>query len=261
MHVPVTQAGETLMTETTWFFIAAITMALGACYFLTQLKGPTRQAENSALLQFFICLVATATYLAMAFGQGSVFMDDGRQVHISRYVTWTVTTPLLLLGLCITALGSPLRDRHGMVAGLLGADVFMILTGLMSALAYPGTPAKWVWFGLSTGAFVAIYVLLLREFREEARKTGEDSHRLYMRNAGFLTVAWFLYPVHFLLGTEAFGVYGTLATVAGYALLDILSKVVYGVFALSGTKRQQASKVERTAESRRGGLAPMPAGE
>ena len=45
----------------------------------------TRDEENRYLLHLFVTLAATASYLAMALGQGSLVLADGREFYVARY--------------------------------------------------------------------------------------------------------------------------------------------------------------------------------
>ncbi|KAA2237575.1 bacteriorhodopsin [Salinarimonas soli] len=220
-----------------WLWVGVAGMALAAIVMLAFVKrARTPFEESQAVSQFFVLLIAFGTYLAMALGQGSLTADDGRQVFVSRYITWTFTTPLLLLGLATTALGSPITRRKPVVAGLIGADIIMILTGLVAALSPSGSHEKWIWYGVSSGAFLAVYYLICGPLLLEARVTGADHRRLYLRNAVVLSVIWFLYPVNFLLGNEGLGQWGGTATTAIYTLLDLASKAAYGFFAITGVR-------------------------
>ena len=221
-----------------WLWMGVASMAVSAVvmlFFARRARTPFE--ESQSITQFFVLLIATGTYLAMALGQGSVIADDGRQVFVSRYITWTFSTPLLLLGLAVTSLGTPITRRKPVVAGLLGADVIMILTGLIAALSPAGSAEKWTWFLVSSGAFLAVLYLLWSTLRAEAAVTGADHARLYHRDLVFLTVVWFLYPLHFVIGNEGLGLIDGTATTAGYTILDVLSKPVYGFFAIAGVRR------------------------
>lgn len=55
----------------------------------------------------------------------------------SRYVDWLLTTPLLLLDLALLALAVP-RRRVGLIATLMGVDVFMIQTGWLAGSGLSG---------------------------------------------------------------------------------------------------------------------------
>ena len=222
----------------TWLWIGVAGMALSALVMLLQARrARTPFEESQSVNQFFVLLIAAGTYLTMALGQGSMTADDGRQVFVSRYVTWAFTTPLLLLGLATTALGTPITRRKPIVFGMLGADVIMIITGLVAALSPSGSAEKWIWYLVSSGAFLAVLYLLWTTLRTEARVTGDGHARLYGRNLVFLTVVWLLYPVNFLLGNEGISAYGGTETTAGYTLLDLVSKAVYGFFATTGVRR------------------------
>jgi bacteriorhodopsin len=226
----------------TWLWIGVAGMALSALVMLVQARrARTPLEESQSVNAFFVLLIAAGTYLAMALGQGSLTADDGRRVFVSRYVTWAFTTPLLLLGLATTALGTPMTRRKPIVYGMLGADVIMILTGLVAALSPSGSTEKWTWYLVSSGAFLAVLYLLWTTLRTESRVTGPDHARLYDRNLVFLTVVWLLYPVNFLLGNEGLFAYGGTETTAGYTILDLVSKAVYGFFAIAGVRRLVAA--------------------
>ncbi|WP_317110600.1 bacteriorhodopsin [Chroococcidiopsis sp. SAG 2025] len=47
-------------------------------------------------LNFFVCAIAAGLYLIMALGQGVDFIN-GRPIFWVRYVSWFISTPLLLL--------------------------------------------------------------------------------------------------------------------------------------------------------------------
>ncbi|CAA9503817.1 MAG: Bacteriorhodopsin-like protein [uncultured Sphingomonadaceae bacterium] len=221
-----------------WLWLGVAGMVLSALVLFPRTRKARTPYEESELVnQFFVLLIASGTYLAMALGQGSVIAGDGRQVQVSRYMTWAFTTPLLLLGLASTALGSPIARRKPVVAGLIGADVIMIVTGLVAALSPQGSAQKWIWFTVSSGAFLAVLAILWTTLRAESRATGDDHHRLFLRNNSALSVIWLLYPLNFVFGTEGLGLYGQAPTTAGYTLLDLLSKPIYGFFALAGVKR------------------------
>ena len=90
----------------------------------------------------------------MATGAGSTILDDGREFYYFRYIDWLITTPLLLLDLALLALARPGRNV-GLIAGLIGLDVVMILTGLAagSSTSDFGTT---VWFIFSLAALAGV---------------------------------------------------------------------------------------------------------
>jgi len=181
-------------------------------------------------------------YLAMALGQGSLLLADGREFFVARYVDWSITTPMLLAGLCLTALHSPLR-RWALMLGILFTDVNMIATGVIAGFSPVGSAAKWTWFLISSGAFAFIYVGLWGPMRGEAVKTGPKTAALYTRNASILSALWLAYPVIFLLGNEGTNAISPVATAALYTSFDVISKVVFGIISLRGTQTKTTEEL------------------
>ncbi len=132
----------------------------------------TREEENDKLIHSLVVLTAGTAYLLMASGGGRKPKEEGRELFWMRYVDWSITTPMLLTSLGLTALGSPFR-RWGLLLGTLFTDLYMSATGYLADEAPKGSPMKWTWYGVSTGAFVGLYYLLWGPLREESEKTGE----------------------------------------------------------------------------------------
>ena len=127
--------------NSTWLWIGTIGMALGAVAIVA--LGNKAESRHHVTASAFVCIIAACAYFAMASKQGiHSFVDNGgteRTVYYARYLDWLFTTPLLLIGLMTVALPrltTPLqaRDRNALVAGVIGADVLMVVTGLIAAL-------------------------------------------------------------------------------------------------------------------------------
>lgn len=245
------------MTVEQWLWLGFFGMAAGSVILLVMgWNRRTRDEENHWLLHLFVCLAAMASYLAMALGQGSLHVADGREFYVARYVDWSITTPMLLLGLCLTALHSPFR-RWALLLGILFTDVYMIATGVIAGFSPVGSSAKWIWFLISSGAFAFIYVGLWGPMRAEAVTTGPKAAALYTRNAAILSVLWFAYPVIFYLGNEGTNAISAVATAALYTSFDLISKVLYGVVSLRGTQSLTTEQL-RTGEVPDHDLRPAP---
>jgi bacteriorhodopsin len=214
------------VTETAWFWVGAVGMAVGAVIIFAVSKQRTQDEEAHKVVHVVVTLVAACAYLAMAFGQGG-WETGGRTFWWARYVDWTVTTPLLLLGLAMTALHGAYR-RPGLVAALLGADVLMIVTGLFSGLSEDPTH-RLAWFAVSTGAFLAVCAALLGPLRREAGFRDDARRRAYRRNTVILVVLWCVYPVVVALGPHGAGVITAVSETGWIAVVDLLAKVAYGL--------------------------------
>lgn len=226
------------MTSHDWLGLGFAGMALGSIVQLVMgWNRRTRDEENHFLLHFLVTLTATASYLAMWMGQGSILLADGREFFFARYVDWSITTPMLLTGLCLTALQSPFR-RWALLLGLLFTDFYMIVTGVFAGASPTGSSAKWVWYLFSSGAFVFVYYALWVPLRAEAVKSGVRAEKLYKTNASILTVLWLGYPFIFLFGSEGIKAIDATTTMALYTVLDVIAKVIYGIYSLAGTRRK-----------------------
>jgi bacteriorhodopsin len=209
----------------TWLWIGTCGMSLGALAFL--ILGRTAQGEGRdfVLITFFIAAVAATAYLAMALDQGIVTID-GREVFYARYLDWLITTPLLLLDLAILV-GAGRR----LIAWLIGLDIYMIGTGLIAGLTAGNE--RYIWFSVSSLAFIAIVGILLRQFVAMARQKGPDVARTFTRLAGLTIVLWSLYPIIWILGTEGTSTVSLTTEVAMFAIIDLLAKIGFGLVLLT----------------------------
>jgi bacteriorhodopsin len=230
-------------------------MALGAIAILALGRGMGRHAHH-AVSSFFVCAIAACLYLLMAQGQGDVVVSqtkiaitpagfvgvaDVQLVYWARYLDWVITTPLLLIGLLGVGLaavkegGEALRQRSGLVAGVIGADILMILTGLFGALSLDDGH-KYTWFVVSCLFFLGVLVVIWGPVRASAAAQGGATAALYNKLLVILTVLWFVYPVLWILGTEGTSTISLDTEVAVFAVIDLLAKVGFGLVLVTGIK-------------------------
>ncbi len=229
----------------TWLWIATLAMAVGGAAILAIGGRRTPGEEAHTVIHGIVPIIAACAYFAMVTGQGVVSLPDGagtRNFYFARYIDWSFTTPLLLLALSMTAMHSGLR-RMGAVLGLLLADLMMIVTGFFFAAA----TVPWVkatWFIVSCGAFLAVFYCLRTPLAEEARK--EPSLADYQRNAHILGALWLLYPIIVGLSPDGVGWLGEGVSVALVAIVDIVSKVGFGLWATKTTAKLTDQSVAQT---------------
>lgn len=229
--------------ESTWLWIGTFGMTAGALAFLAMglrdaAGDPDR--EKFYVITLFVPIIAAASYLAMANGQGIVEVH-GRTIYWARYTDWLITTPLLLLDLALLA-----RMRFNLILSLILADVFMIVTGLIAALS-PGN-LRYLWWTVSTGAFVAILAILLGQLSIVGRERAPEVAGLFRTLALLTVVLWTAYPIVWLLGTEGFGTLGVDVEVLVFMVLDLSAKVGFGLILLgSRVALERAGSVTREA--------------
>jgi bacteriorhodopsin len=227
-------------------------MALGAVAIIG--LGNKSESRHHVTASAFVCIIAACAYFAMASKQGiHTFTDNGgveRTVYYARYLDWLLTTPLLLIGLVTVALPrltSTLdgRDRNALVAGVIGADVMMIITGLAGSLSREHH-TRWVWYVISCAFFLVVLYMIAGPIRAAAAERSAEHAALYTKLLGILTVLWFVYPIIWAVGTEGADKVGLSTEVAIFAIVDLAAKVGFGILLVSGTNRLRPTVVERS---------------
>lgn len=236
------------MTQVTqaWLWIGFIGMAIGSVIFgLKAASLRRREGMEFSLVSFFITLWAAALYLTMVLNETVLHNFNGQaDIFVGRYIDWAVTTPLLLLDLGVIA-----GARPKLIAGVMGADIFMILTGLVATLE--SAPNNYLWYIISSGAFLVILWALFTEFASTARRRNGKVNQLFMTLRNILVVLWFCYPIVWILGPEGSHTLSLGVETALYAILDISAKVGFGLV-LTSTSLDvlaQASNSNRIMEA------------
>ena len=229
------------MSEQTWLWLDTILMLAGGLLILAIGKRRVPSEQSHTIYHGIVPILAACSYFAMACGQGGIMLPlgaapgTGRLFYFARYIDWSVTTPLLLLALAGTAMHSGMRKRS-LVAGLLLADVLMIVTALFFAAS--ATPwIKWTWFAVSCAAFLAVYYVMWLPLLQENRQEEKQAQSDYVKSAAMLSVLWILYPLILAVSTDGLGLIGSTASVASIAILDFVSKVAYGLYTTVSTAR------------------------
>lgn len=159
------------------------------------------------ILTAFITTFATISYFAMAVNDGVSYNHISytesagphgpevtkfiyREVYWARYVDWSVTTPLLLLDLCLLA---GLAGANILVAVV--ADLIMILTGLFAAFTVESGP-KWGWYAIACIAYLVVVYQLAVNGRGVVQNKDAKTATFFSAIAGFTLVLWTVYPVY-----------------------------------------------------------------
>lgn len=225
------QPGAGLESIALW--IGTIGMTLGTLYFIAQgwsVRDPDQQEYY--IITIFIPAIAAASYFSMATGFGLIEVSvqglGTLDIYWARYADWLFTTPLLLLDLALLA-GA---DRNTIYT-LIGLDVFMIVTGLVGALATEGQLFRILWWAISTGALLMLLYFLLGSLSEQASRQSGEVGALFSRLRNLILVLWSAYPVVWILGTEGgFAIIPLGIETAAFMVLDLAAKVGFGFILL-----------------------------
>lgn len=228
------------MSSQTLLWLTTFIMTGGGLAILLIGKRRTPAEELQTVLHGTVPLIAACSYFAMATGQGAIILGanaaavgagTGRIFYYARYIDWTFTTPLLLLSLSMNAMHAGTK-RSGAIAGVIIADVMMILTALFFG-ASEITWIKWTWFIISCAAFLGVYYVIWVSLLEANRLERDDVQTDYRRNATMLSVLWLIYPLILAVAPDGLNYVGDAIAVLGIAILDVASKVVYGLMTVT----------------------------
>mgnify|MGYP000392151776 CR=1 FL=1 len=121
--------------------------------------------------------------------------DGGVFTPWGRYLTWALSTPMILLALGLLA-GSNVTKLFTAVT----ADIAMCVTGLAAALTTSSYLLRWVWYGISCAFFAVVLYILLVEWAEDAEIAG--TAEIFTTLKILTVVLWLGYPIVWGLGAE-----------------------------------------------------------
>jgi bacteriorhodopsin len=203
----------------------------------------------SYLAAGFVLTIASLAYLTMATGHGFILRCcDGRSFYYTRYIDWTLTTPIMLWEL----LNATANMEQWYSTWIFFLDILMIIAGLIGSLMCGGE--KWIFWGFGVICFIPIISLLCAsdytnqfnasvlngtaEFLNEDLvwepiSSGDANHAYARttvtkyRSAMSLTViAWFFYPIVWIFA-EGTGSLCSMGEAICYTVLDVISKSVF----------------------------------
>lgn len=225
---------------TVWIQVTFVGMVIEAVFLgKTAIAKRHQQGMEFSIISFFVCLWAACIYLAMAFGH-TVTTVGGQQVYWGRYLIWIVTTPLLLLNLGMLA-----GARPKLIGAVMGADIFMIVTGVIASLTTP--PENYIWYVISCGAFIALLSALLSEYSTTASRRDDKVSSLFCKLRNILLVLWTGYPIVWILAAQGINVINGAWSAFLYMVLDLTAKGSFGLILTnaSSTTLAKASNSER----------------
>lgn len=212
-------AGEELLVY--WVMAGVFGIATTMFLWANMRRRKEKLLSTSHILVSF---VTTISYLVMALELATVLSASGEPVYWSRWLFYIASCTLLTVDV-------------GVIMGKKEAiDLFQIavLTGLVMFCGFLAsfvvTVERWLFFLLSSGAYVGMLYALGRDPRRES-----DSQRgIFL----FIAVFWSLFPLVFVLAPTGIAMVTTFFESVLYAVLDIITKIVFGIWITLRTERQ-----------------------
>ncbi len=232
---------DALLSASFWVNIALAGLSiLLFVYMGRNVKDPRAQLIFVATLM--VPLVSISSYTGLVSGLTISFLEmpaghalAGEEVLTmwGRYLTWALSTPMILLALGLLA-GSNATDLFT----ILVADISMCVTGLAAALTVSSHGLRWFWYFISCMFFLVVLYVLLVKWPEDAKANGTAE---IFNTLKILTVAmWLGYPIFWALGAEGIAVLDVAITSWAYSGLDIVAKYIFAFLLLNWVAKNES---------------------
>ena len=225
---------DVLLSSSLWVNIALAGLSILLFVYMGRniTDGRTKLIWGATLM---IPLVSISSYLGLASGLtvGLIEMPAGHALageevlsQWGRYLTWALSTPMILL-----ALGLLADVDRGSLFTVIAADIGMCVTGLAAALVTSSYAVRWLFYAVSCAFFVVVLYALLTEWADSAAAAGTGEIFDTLR---ILTVVlWLGYPIVWALGIEGLAVIQSVGLTSwAYSALDVLAKYVFAFLLL-----------------------------
>jgi bacteriorhodopsin len=224
------------------FMLGFVAMAAGAFYFFMERGDLKPEHRSVGTYAAVIALIAAIMYYVMKdtvlFPGGMITVAEINATMPLRYIDWLITTPLLLVefGLIVALAGGA---KAGLVTRLVIADLVMIVTGYLGEVGVVGSASNYIFFIISTLAWVYIIMQILRV---DVSSGPAYAQRAVKTMRWFVIAGWAIYPI----GTavqQFMGIGGADITQAAaiaaviYVIADVLNKVGFGIIAVNAAKK------------------------
>jgi halorhodopsin len=243
---------DPLLSSSLW---VNITLA-GLSILLFVYMGRSVTSERARLIwaaTLMIPLVSISSYLALASGLTIGFIEmpaghalAGEEVmsQWGRYLTWTLSTPMILLALGLLAD----VDRASLFTVIV-ADIAMCVTGLAAALITSSYLFRWLFYLVSCTFFVVVLYGLVVEWPKSAAQAGTSE--IFQTLRLLTIVLWLGYPIVWALGVEGLALVQSVGLTSwGYSILDIFAKYVFAFLLLrwvASNEQTVSTSVRETA--------------
>ncbi|KAI8962845.1 family A G protein-coupled receptor-like protein [Daldinia sp. FL1419] len=169
--------------------------------------------------------ITSHPYVSERSKHGAVIEIVHRDVYWARYVDWSLTTPLLLLDLCLLAGVNGASILIAMVS-----DLIMILAGLFAAFARDEA-SGWGWYAIACIAYLNVVYQVGYKGRHAISARDNKTRTFFAAISLFTLLLWTAYPVVWGIadGARRVNVDGE---IIAYAVLDVLAKGVFGFWLL-----------------------------
>ena len=225
---------DVLLSSSLWANIALAGVSiLLFVYMGRNVEGSRAKFIWAATLMIPLVSISSYTGLVSGLTVGLIEMPAGHALageevmsQWGRYLTWALSTPMILLALGLLAdVDTP--DIFTVIA----ADIGMCVTGLAAALVTSSYALRWVFYAISCAFFVVVLYAVLVEWPQDAAAAGTDE--IFGTLRALTVVLWLGYPIIWAVGVEGLALVESVGLTSwGYSLLDIGAKYLFAFLLL-----------------------------
>ena len=225
---------DVVLSSSLWVNIALAGLsALLFVYMGRNVEGSRAKLIWAATLMIPLVSISSYTGLVSGLTVGFIEMPAGHPLageevmsQWGRYLTWALSTPMILLALGLLA-DVDLGDLFVVIA----ADIGMCITGLAAALVTSSLALRWVFYGISCAFFLVVLYAILFEWPDDADAAGTGE--IFGTLRALTVVLWLGYPIIWAVGVEGLALVESVALTSwGYSLLDVGAKYVFAFLLL-----------------------------
>lgn len=210
------------LTEISVYWIGALIFLISTIGFLINKQKVFDRFLGAS--DVFVSFLTTISYVVMALAIATTSSPYGGVIYWSRWLFYIASCSILTLNIAV------IFGKKDII------DLFEIsmLTSLVMFCGFLASYIvgfeKWLFFGFSSGAYIGLLFILFRnsDFRKNA-----------LRKLIFLWVAifWSIFPLVWILAPTGFGLISTFAESLSYLILDIITKIIFGVLIVKNNAR------------------------
>ena len=206
------------LTEIDVYWIGAIIFLFSTVIF--QFKGKCNGTNRFLVTsEVFVSFLTAISYIVMALAIATIPSPFGDVIYWSRWLFYIGSCSILALNVAVV-FGKNDIDDFFEIALLTSLVMFC---GFLASYVTSGE--KWIFFGLSSGAYMGLLYVLF---------WNTDYHTDVVRRSimWWVIIFWSLFPVIWILAPTGFGLVSTVVESLGYLLLDVITKIAFGLFLL-----------------------------
>ncbi len=210
-------AGEEIIVF--WVMVGVFAMA-SMMFLLLGLRSDSN--KHIFNIEFFVSFITTMSYVTMALALGTTTALNGDPIYWTRWLYYIASCSLLAMEVALLAGKS--RERMLEVMFLTGLVMF---NGFLAS--YITILERWWFFGLSSVAFIGLILELFYDYKKQ---------QPHMKQIMWIVIiGWSLFPLVWVLAPTGFAVIPIVVEVILYALLDIITKIGFGIYVIFRVKK------------------------